>query len=155
MGQTVAMSLKEEFLRDGAVVLRGVVTPYEIELLTRGIDAVLERPSARAKVASTPDDPGFFIEDFSTWREHKEFKEFVLGTKLSKVAAELTGSSTIRMYHSSLQFLTFSIARGRSLSSLRTRTIYGMDRVSQEAIFLAKPLAVFWTLAGTRTQRRH
>ena len=70
MGQTVAMSLKEEFLRDGAVVLRGVVTPDEIEKLTRGNDAVLERPSARAKVASTPDDPGFFIEDFSTWREH-------------------------------------------------------------------------------------
>ena len=99
MGQTVAMSLKEKFLRDGAVVLRGVVTPDEIEKLTRGIDAVLERPSARAKVASTPDDPGFFIEDFSTWREHKEFKEFVLSTKLSSVAAELTGSSTIQMYH--------------------------------------------------------
>lgn len=46
MGQTVAMSLKEKFLRDGAVVLRGVVTPDEIEKLTRGIDAVFKRPSA-------------------------------------------------------------------------------------------------------------
>ena len=99
MGQTVAMSLKDEFARDGAIVLRGVVSPHELTLLTTGIDAVVRHPSPRAKVASTPDDPGFFIEDFNTWRDHPEFSEFVMNTKLSQLAAELTSSSTIRMYH--------------------------------------------------------
>jgi ectoine hydroxylase-related dioxygenase (phytanoyl-CoA dioxygenase family) len=99
MGQTVAMSLKDEFDRNGTVVLRGVVSPHELSLLTTGIDEVVRHPSPRAKVASTPDDPGFFIEDFNTWRDHPEFSEFVTQTKLSKIAAELTGSSTIRLYH--------------------------------------------------------
>jgi ectoine hydroxylase-related dioxygenase (phytanoyl-CoA dioxygenase family) len=99
MSLKVAMSLKDEFARDGAIVLRGVVSPHELSLLTTGIDEVVRHPSPRAKVASTPDDPGFFIEDFSTWRDHPEFAEFVMHTKLSKIAAELTGSSTIRMYH--------------------------------------------------------
>lgn len=99
MGQTMAMSQSDEFALNGAVVLRGVVTPHEIELLRAGIDAVVRHPSPRAKVASTPDDPGFFIEDFSTWREHAEFAEFVKNTKLSAIAAELTQSKSISMYH--------------------------------------------------------
>ncbi|MBU3689470.1 MAG: phytanoyl-CoA dioxygenase [Acidimicrobiales bacterium mtb01] len=89
----------ETYRRDGAVVLRGVVSPHEIELLTTGIDEVLATPSPRAKVASSPDDPGFFIEDFCTWREHAAFAEFVRTTSLGDVAAQLTDSKTIRMYH--------------------------------------------------------
>ncbi|MEY4223502.1 MAG: hypothetical protein RIS33_436, partial [Actinomycetota bacterium] len=87
----------ETYRRDGAVVLRGVVSPREIELLTAGIDEVLAAPSPRAKVASSPDDPGFFIEDFCTWRDNRAFGEFVRITTLGDVAAQLTDSSTIRM----------------------------------------------------------
>ena len=99
MGQTVAMSLKDEFARDGAIVLRGVVSPHELSLLTTGIDAVVRHPSTRAKVASTPDDPGFFIENFNTWRVHAEFAHFVKHTKLTAIAAELPRAKSISMYH--------------------------------------------------------
>ena len=88
-----------DFRADGAVVLRGVVTEHEISLLRRGIDAVVASPSPRAKVASASDDPGYFLEDFCTWREHAEFEEFVRNTGLSRIAAELMGSSTVSMYH--------------------------------------------------------
>ena len=93
------MSARDEYATDGAVVLRGVITPEEISWLTAGIDAVVARPSSRAKVASAPDDPGFFLEDFSTWREHREFSDFVHQTRLAEIAAELTGSTTTRLYH--------------------------------------------------------
>lgn len=96
---TVSRSDVETYRRDGVVVLRGVVSPREIELLTAGIDAVLATPSPRAKVASSPDDPGFFIEDFCTWRDHESFGEFVRITTLGDVAAQLTDSNAIRMYH--------------------------------------------------------
>lgn len=92
-------SAVEDFLRDGAVVLRGVVTPEEIEALRVGIDAVVEAPSSRGKVASAPDDPGFFIEDFCRWRDVPQFADFVASTQLGRIAAELMQSTTVTMYH--------------------------------------------------------
>lgn len=93
------MGLVDDYRTDGAVILRGVITPAEIELLSVGIDAVIDRPSPRAKVASASDDPGFFLEDFTTWREHREFGEFLRSTQLPEIAASLTGSQTIGLYH--------------------------------------------------------
>ncbi len=93
------MGIVDDYRTDGAVILRGVVTPKEIELLSVGIDAVIDCPSPRAKVASASDDPGFFLEDFTTWREHREFGEFLRSTQLPEIAASLTGSQTIGLYH--------------------------------------------------------
>ncbi|HEY4449291.1 MAG TPA: hypothetical protein VGN03_11865, partial [Steroidobacteraceae bacterium] len=46
------------FQADGAIVLRQLLTPAEIELLQSGIEENLAHPSPRAKVASERDDPG-------------------------------------------------------------------------------------------------
>ena len=96
---TLDHDVVERFRAEGVVVLRGLVTEPEIELLRRGIDAVVDHPSPRAKVASLPDDPGFFIEDFCTWREHSEFEHFIRNTKLIGAAAQLMESRTVRLYH--------------------------------------------------------
>lgn len=96
---TVDRSTIETYRAEGAVVLRGVVTAHEIAVLRAGIDAVLAEPSARAKVASSDDDPGFFLEDFCTWRDRPEFSEFLRSTRLPAIAAELMGSDRVVMYH--------------------------------------------------------
>ena len=84
---------------DGAVILRGVVSSAEVELLRSGIDAVVASPSPRSKVASANDDPGLFLEDFCTWRERPEFVEFLRSTRLASIAADLTGSMRVHLYH--------------------------------------------------------
>lgn len=89
----------ETYRRDGVVVLRGVVSADEIAMLRAGIDAVVADPSRRAKVASADDDPGFFLEDFCTWRQRAEFTEFVKSTALAEIAATLMGSERVTMYH--------------------------------------------------------
>lgn len=89
----------EDYRRDGAVVVRGVVTQSELDSLRAGIDAVVARPSVRAKVASADDDPGHFLEDFCRWREIPHFENFVRTTRLRAVAAELMQSHTVTMYH--------------------------------------------------------
>jgi ectoine hydroxylase-related dioxygenase (phytanoyl-CoA dioxygenase family) len=89
----------DTYRAEGVVVLRGVVSPDEIELLRIGIDAVVAAPSPRAKVASASDDPGLFLEDFCTWRDRPEFMSFLRSTRLAAIAAELTGSSRISLYH--------------------------------------------------------
>jgi ectoine hydroxylase-related dioxygenase (phytanoyl-CoA dioxygenase family) len=89
----------EAFQRDGAVCLRGLFTPDEIDVLRAGIDANLARPSPRAKVASRPDDPGYFLEDFCTWRENENYRSFITGTEIAEAAGKLMQSGVVRLYH--------------------------------------------------------
>jgi len=89
----------DEFSRDGAIVLRGVLRPAEVELLRQGIDANLAAPSVRAKVASRPDDPGFFIEDFCNWQEIPAYWDVISRSALPAAAARLTKSTQVRLYH--------------------------------------------------------
>lgn len=93
------MSIADDYRRDGAVVLRNVVSAAEIDLLRRGIDHVMEHPSERSHVASSPDDPGNFIEDFCRWRDIDEFAEFISRSPLGSVAGELMQSKAVVHYH--------------------------------------------------------
>jgi ectoine hydroxylase-related dioxygenase (phytanoyl-CoA dioxygenase family) len=89
----------ESFHRDGAVCLRQLFKPAEIELLRAGIDQNLAHPSPRAKVASRPDDPGWFIEDFCNWQENEHYRRFIFDTDVAEAAARLMRSRTVRLYH--------------------------------------------------------
>lgn len=95
----VTPSLVEAYARDGVVCLRGVLRPAEVDRLREGIDANLAAPSPRAKVASRPDDPGLFIEDFCTWQDNPAYRDVIEHSALAAVAGRLTGSSAIRLYH--------------------------------------------------------
>jgi len=95
----VSPVLVDEYDEHGVVVLRGILSTEAVELLRRGIDAVVASPSSRAKVASRDDDPGFFLEDFCRWREHAEFREFLDRGELVEAARLLMRSTTVRMYH--------------------------------------------------------
>ena len=81
------------------MVIRGLLTPAEVETLRDGIEANLAAPSARAKTASRPEDPGRFVEDFCNWPEIAQYREVIFGSALSRVAAELMGSRSVRLHH--------------------------------------------------------
>jgi len=87
------------YQRDGAVVIRQVLSPAEVARLREGINANLAAPSPRALVASQPDDPGHFIEDFCNWQHNPAYRELVTQSALAPVAARLMQSQQVRMYH--------------------------------------------------------
>ena len=87
------------FQADGAVVLRGLLAPAEVELLREGVDANLAHPSPRAKIASARDDPGFFLEDFCCWQENERYRRVIFGSALGEAGALLMQSRTARLYH--------------------------------------------------------
>lgn len=89
----------EAFQADGAVVLRGLLRSEEVELLAAGIEANLAHPSPRAKVASTRDDPGWFIEDFCCWQQNEAYRRFIFDSALGEVGARLMRSAGARLYH--------------------------------------------------------
>ena len=91
-----------DFQRDGAVVIRQLLTQAELALLREGIDANLAQPSVRAKVASRPDDPGRFFEDFCNWQHNAAYRRFIFETPLALAAQRLMGSRTVRLYHDHL-----------------------------------------------------
>jgi len=92
----------DAFAADGAVVLRGVLSAAEVELLDAGIEANLAAPSERAIVASPADDPGFFIEDFCTWSTNPAYERVIRESALAAVGAQLMRSRTARLYHDHL-----------------------------------------------------
>ncbi len=87
------------FARDGAVLLRGVLTPSEVVRLARGIEYNLAHPSPLALVASEPDDPGRFVEDFCSWQDNPDYCGILLHSGLPRLAAQLMESRTVRLYH--------------------------------------------------------
>ena len=62
-----------DYQRNGAVVLRGVLNPAQLAQLERGIEHNLSHLSPLALVASQPDDPGRFVEDFCTWQTNPDY----------------------------------------------------------------------------------
>jgi ectoine hydroxylase-related dioxygenase (phytanoyl-CoA dioxygenase family) len=89
----------EAFQRDGAVCLRQVLSPEHVALLRRGVDLNLTRPSPRALIASRPDDPGRFVEDFCNWQENEHYRRFIFESPLAQAAGELMQSASVRLYH--------------------------------------------------------
>jgi ectoine hydroxylase-related dioxygenase (phytanoyl-CoA dioxygenase family) len=97
--QCITAELVAAYRHDGAVCVRQLLSPDEVALLRDGIDANLAQPSPRAKVASRPGDPGFFIEDFCNWQHNEAYRRVIFDSPLAAAAAALTGSRTIRLYH--------------------------------------------------------
>jgi ectoine hydroxylase-related dioxygenase (phytanoyl-CoA dioxygenase family) len=92
----------EDFRRDGAVCLRNIFTEDEVALLGSGIERNLQAPSPRAKVASRPDDPGWFFEDFCNWQDNEAYREFIFNSAAPAVAGALLGCQTVRLHHDHL-----------------------------------------------------
>jgi ectoine hydroxylase-related dioxygenase (phytanoyl-CoA dioxygenase family) len=89
----------DAYARDGAVVLRGVFNAEELATLTRGIDRNLAQHSPLALVASEPDDPGRFVEDFCTWQNNPDYESILRRSALPHLAAQLMRSEGVRLYH--------------------------------------------------------
>ena len=82
----------DAYRRDGAVCVRGLLSPALVDLARRAIDAVLASPSRLAIVASRPDDPGRFVEDFCNWRRIPELDALVRTSPAAALAGELMRS---------------------------------------------------------------
>ncbi|MBG1233037.1 phytanoyl-CoA dioxygenase family protein [Aestuariivirga litoralis] len=92
----------DQYRADGATVVRGAFSPAQMKLLEQGITRNMAEPSALAIVASRPEDPGYFIEDFCNWRRIDEYKRFVEESPAAAIAAQLMGAQQTRLYHDHL-----------------------------------------------------
>ncbi len=91
--------ISDRFRREGAVVLRNLLTPSQVATLREGIDDNLAHPSDAAKTASRADDPGQFVEDFCNWQRNPHYREVIFNSQVPAVAAELMASQVVRFHH--------------------------------------------------------
>src|ERR1700753_4357089 len=100
MAQTVIDSATAAaFARDGVACVRGVLTPADLASAAACIEAVLAAPGPAAQVASSPDDPGSFAEDFCRWQEISEIEALARHSAVPQIAAELMSTPQVRFYH--------------------------------------------------------
>jgi len=78
----------ESYQRLGAVVLRGVFNAQEIQTLEQGIEHNLAHLSDLVQVASQPNDPGRFVEDFCTWQSNPDYQSILCHSTLPHLAAQ-------------------------------------------------------------------
>src|SRR5258708_3322848 len=91
--------MADAFARDGVAVVRAVLDQAELASAALAIDIVLANLSPIAQVASTPDDPGSFTEDFCRWREIPEIERLARYSSAPRVAAALMATPLVRFYH--------------------------------------------------------
>ena len=81
----------DSFHEHGAAVVRGLFTPKEVATIEAGIEKNLAQPGPMFQVASKPDDPGRFVEDFCNWNRIDEYREIAFESKAADVAQQLMG----------------------------------------------------------------
>ena len=98
----IAADAVQAYARDGAVVLRGALNTEELRKLEAGIEHNLAHLSPLSLVASEPDDPGRFVEDFCTWPSNPAYQQILRESALPHIAAQLMQSRAVRLYHDHL-----------------------------------------------------
>ncbi len=89
----------DAFRRDGAACVRGAFSHDQLRLVESVIERNLAQPSGRSLVASRPDDPGRFFEDFCNWQRSPELEEVVRSSPAAAIAGVLMGANGVRFYH--------------------------------------------------------
>jgi ectoine hydroxylase-related dioxygenase (phytanoyl-CoA dioxygenase family) len=100
------MNISEEdiafYRENGAIVVRGAFQPDDVSLLEQGISRNIAEPSPLAIVASRPEDPGYFLEDFCNWQRIPQYQQFLETSPAAAIAGQLMGSRVARLYHDHL-----------------------------------------------------
>lgn len=94
-------TIEGDYERDGAVCVRRAFDTDFVALAREAIEANLADLSPLAKRASAADD-GAFIEDFCNWNRLPAMERFIRESPGAEIAAALTGSTTVRLYHDHL-----------------------------------------------------
>jgi ectoine hydroxylase-related dioxygenase (phytanoyl-CoA dioxygenase family) len=74
----------------------------EVERCREGIALNMADPSERAIIASRPEDPGYFIEDFCNWQDIDAYRDVIFNAPAAAAAGLLMGTGTVRLYHDHL-----------------------------------------------------
>ncbi len=80
------------------VVLRRIISQDWLDVLARGIERNLGRPSPMAVLYTGEDDPGRFFGDYCNWWRIPQFRDFITRSPAAAMAARLMGSQRAQIF---------------------------------------------------------
>ncbi|MEE9301347.1 MAG: phytanoyl-CoA dioxygenase family protein [Alphaproteobacteria bacterium] len=87
----------DSYRRDGAVCLRGLISPAWLDALREGVEKNLRSPSPEAQVYSEPGEPGFFMHDYDLWKRIPSMRDFTFESPLAAVAGKMMGAGQVNL----------------------------------------------------------
>jgi ectoine hydroxylase-related dioxygenase (phytanoyl-CoA dioxygenase family) len=88
----------DEFDRDGVVMIKGLFKGW-VDELRSGIERNINNPGPEHHQYISDDKKGAFFGDYCNWQRISEFVDVIENSDAGSVAAKLTGSNSIRVYH--------------------------------------------------------
>jgi len=90
----------QQFQRDGHILLRGVCSKEEIEAYRHHIGAAVREHAKTQDDLSERDTYGkAFLQVINIWTYNEAVKRFVFGRRFAQIAAQLSISPAVRLYH--------------------------------------------------------
>ncbi len=97
---TITAEMREGFLRDGHICLRGLASAEEIAAYRPVITGAAEKYNPETRPLEERDTYGkAFLQIMNLWTRDENVRRFSFARRFARVAAELMGVSAIRMYH--------------------------------------------------------
>ena len=97
---TIAPSQTAEYREKGHVLLRGVCSPEAAGRYKESITACVKRLNSERRPMEQRDTYGkAFLQTMNLWRQDAAVKEFVFARRFAKIAADLMGVQSVRLYH--------------------------------------------------------
>lgn len=94
---------KLEYERDGATVLRGVLSPDQVATVGKAIDRVMSRdpnePDFMYGKNNSEPGQGLFFGSLFAWLWDPDIKALILESDLAHIAGELMGASQVRFFY--------------------------------------------------------
>lgn len=95
-----AESAKEDYQRDGVVVLRDVFSQEWLDKIAQGIEKVKASPSKyHSEIQEGGEKDGKYFMDYCNWERIPEIKETAFSSPVARLAQILMGSESVVFYH--------------------------------------------------------
>jgi len=93
------------YRRDGFVILRGVCTPSEVAAYRAAIADAVRRMNNETRPMEERDTYGkAFLQIMNLWEFDEAVRQFTLSPRFAKIAADLMGVPSVRLYHDQALF---------------------------------------------------
>ena len=95
----------EEYRKSGHVLLRGVCSPAEIAAYREAIVGAVKRLNSETRPMDQRDTYGkAFLQTMNLWEDDEQVREFTFSKRFAKIAADLMGIDSVRLYHDQALF---------------------------------------------------
>ncbi len=93
---------REEYERDGATVMRQVLSPEQVEVLGRAVDHIMQPGSAEPDFVNgenLSNEGGRFFNSNFAYRRNADLQDLVFRSDLGRIAGEMMQSSQVRFFY--------------------------------------------------------